>query len=111
MTNTPAAMAAPAVSPRPRCAAITAPISSNPTGKLNCPNASSLTKNLPVRRTVSQTSTFDDSRRSGRAKSDNRTNAEAMAAVSANQTTSATSLDTQVKGTMSSANAGRYLYW
>ena len=38
---------------------------------------------------MSQTSTCDDSRRSGRANSDSRTNATAMAAVSANQTTSA----------------------
>ena len=53
----------------------------------------------------------DDSRRSGRAKSDNRTNAKAMAAVSVNQATSATSFDTHVKGTMSCANAGKYLYW
>ena len=111
LTNTPAAIAAPAASPRRRCTAITAPISSNPTGKLNWPNASSLTKNLPVRRTVSQTSTFDETRRSGRAMSDRCTNAAAIAAVSANQTTSPTGLGTHVKGTMNWANAGKYLYW
>ena len=111
LTNTPAATAAPAASPRPRWAAMTAPISSNPTGRLNCPNASSLTKNLPLRRTVSQTSTWADSRRSGRAISDNRTNAKAMAAVSVNHVTSATCLGIHMKGTISCANAGRYLYW
>ena len=51
------------------------------------------------------------SRRSGRATSDSRTNAKAMAAISVNQAASPTSLFTQVKGTMNCANAGKYLYW
>ena len=38
-----------------------------------------------------------------------RTNAHAMATINANHVTSATSVDTQLKGTMSGANAGRYL--
>ena len=52
-----------------------------------------------------------DRRRSGRAASDTRTNAQVMATVSANHVTSPTSLDIHVNGTMSGANAGRYLNW
>ena len=60
---------------------------------------------------MSHISTRDESRRSGSAKCDNRTNANAMAQVSVNQVTCANSLDTHVKGTMATANAGKYLYW
>ena len=59
---------------------------------------------------MSQKSTRTDSRRSGRAAIDSRTNPQVMTTVSANQATSATCLGTNVKGTMTAANAGRYLY-
>ena len=48
-----------------------------------------------------------ESRRSGRANSDSRTNTTAIAQVSVNQVTCANSLGTHVKGTIAAANAGK----
>ncbi len=60
-TKTPAATSAPAVYSRPCCAAMTAPSRSSATGRLNCPNPSSFTRNLPFKSSVSQNSVLADS--------------------------------------------------
>jgi hypothetical protein len=65
---------------------------------------------LPFRSSVSQKSTRSGSRRSGKAAIDRRKSAQVIATVSVNHANSAISLETQVKGTMARANAGKYLY-
>ena len=54
---------------------------------------------------MSQKSTRADTRRSGRAAIDRRTNPQVMTMVSANQATSAACLGAHVKGTMTAANS------
>src|SRR5262245_49349232 len=111
LTNAPSARQTPATTPRPCCAATTAPSISKAIGRLNWPNASSLTRNLPIRRNVIQPSTWIDWRRAGSAMIDVRRNVQAIAANSTNQASSAASFGSQTNGTMNGANTGRYLYW
>src|SRR5687767_15997097 len=110
LTNTAAATAAPAVSPRSCRAAITAVRRRSATGRLNCPNASSLTRNLPLKSSTSQKSTRTEILRSGRAAIESRTSPHAINTVSVNQVTSAARLGTSVNGTITAANVGKYLY-
>ena len=81
-------------------AAITAPIRSKARGRLNWPNASSLTRNFPLSRRVSQTRAWTDIRRSGNARTESRTKVHVMYTVSANHSTSAASFGGHVKGIM-----------
>ena len=78
-----------ATSPRPVVRRSPRQGRSSATGRLNCPNASSLTRNLPFSSNTSQNSTRSDSRRSGRAATDSRTNPQAMITVRVNHATSA----------------------
>jgi len=64
-----------------------------------------------MRRRASQISALSDRRRSGTVSRDIRTNHAAMATDRANHAASASAFGSHANGAITSANAGRYLYW